>query len=259
MVMKNIWVTCDSSEVFSVVSYGTENVSKEAHWGRGSRNVTIIHYVLSGEGYYNNEKIKEGEGFFTPKGMMHEYHSSKEKPWKYFWVILDGEDAEKICRKLIAIDQRGIFSYPFKEELNQFMNKLFAGEEKISAVKAMGIFLLLMSYHEKKEPVCGNKYVAEAKRYLEHNFHRNITIREVAETLYISDRYLYNLFIQYEGISPKQYLNDLRLKKACTMLRNRKYQIKEIAASVGFQDVLTFSRFFSKHMAISPTAYRNRD
>ena len=114
-----------------------------------------------------------------------------------------------------------------------------------------------MSYHEKKEEFYGNKYVIEAKKYIERNFHLKITVSEIAQALYIDDRYLYNLFIKHEGKSPKKYLNDLRLQNACSMLRTGKYSITEVAVSVGFSDVLAFSRFFSNHMKISPTLYKN--
>ena len=78
----------------------------------------------------------------------------------------------------------------------------------------------------------------------------------VADALGISDRYLYNLFIRHEGISPKQYINDLRIRSAKALLRDTEYSVTEIGESVGFGDVLTFSRFFSKFAGISPTAYR---
>ena len=255
--MKSISATYNESDKIYIMSYGTEDNSKNAHWGRGYRNVTILHYVLNGTGYYNGKKVESGEGFFIPAGVMHEYHSSEENPWSYFWVELNGEESYDICQKYINADQNGIFKYDFKEDLNYFTKKFFSEEKTISAVKAIGIFLLLMSYHEKSEKIYGNKYVTESKKYMEQNLHRKITVCEIAQTLYISDRYLYNLFVECEGMSPKQYLSNLRLQRACSMLRIGKYTITEVAISVGFNDVLTFSRFFKNHMKMSPTEYKS--
>ena len=112
-----------------------------------------------------------------------------------------------------------------------------------------------MSYHEKGEKISPNRYVSEAKKYMEENLYRSLTVKEVSDRLFISDRYLYNLFVLHEKISPKKYLNDLRIKKAKALLKQKKATVTEVAVSVGFSDVLTFSRFFKTHTGKSPTEY----
>lgn len=257
--MKSIYSAYNEADSMYIMSFGMENNSQKAHWGSGSRSQIIIHYVLKGHGYYNKKKVKEGEGFYIPAGKVHEYKSSKENPWEYFWVILNGKMADEICRKYIDVNENGIFKYNFKEELYYFADNFFKTQKNITAVKAMGVFLLLMSRHEKKEEIHSNLYVINAKKYMEQNIFRNFTICEIADILHINDRYLYNLFIQYEGISPKKYLNKLRVEKACEMLKFMECSITEVAVSTGFNDVLTFSRFFSKHMKESPTTYRMKN
>ena len=121
------------------------------------------------------------------------------------------------------------------------------------------MFTWLLSRHEqKKEPKHTNKYVHAAKDIMKENLHRETSIKEIAERLFINDRYLYNLFIRHEGISPKAYLNKLKLQKACSLLQSGGYSISDVAKNVGFNDVLVFSRFFSKHMHLSPSAYRKK-
>ena len=90
------------------------------------------------------------------------------------------------------------------------------------------------------------------------HIYRQITITEVARALKISDRYMYNLFIKHLGISPKQYLNRLKIDCAQGLLKKTDDSISEIAASIGFHDVLVFSRFFKDHIGISPTEFRKR-
>lgn len=88
------------------------------------------------------------------------------------------------------------------------------------------------------------------------NSQLDIGILHLAAKLGINDRYLYNLFIKHEGISPKQYLNELKYRRARAMLSVTKYSISEIARACGFTDVLAFSKFFSKHTGSSATKYR---
>ena len=256
MVMKSIFAEYSEKDDFYIASYGMEDISQNAHWGRGSRCSYIIHYVLSGEGYFNGFKVKEGQGFFIRSGQLHEYSSSKKNPWKYFWVILDGNEAVSVCEKYIHINKNGIFEYDFKNELNSFCKSFFASYNTISSAKSKGVFWMLMSCHEKDRKLSPNKYINEAKKYMEQNMHRPISICEVSDMLHISDRYMYNLFIKYEGVSPKKYLNDLRLKRAADMLKKNILSVTEIAVSLGFADVLTFSRFFKKNMGVSPSEYK---
>ena len=254
--MKSVYISYDDRDDIYIKSFGIEDDYKKAGWGRGSRNEVILHYVLSGEGYFNGELIKAGEGFFILPGQMHEYHSSDSNPWSYFWVILNGNRAQSLCVECIKPDEYGKFIYNFKEELKSFAYSFFGSQKRISGIKALGIFMLLMSYHETDELLYGNKYVNEAKKYMEHNIFRNISVVEIADNLHISDRYLYNLFIENEGISPKKYLNNLRIETACKLLKDKEHSITEIAVSVGFKDVLTFSRFFAKNIGESPSSYR---
>ena len=246
----------DEAEDPAILDFGIEENSALAHWGRGTRDKTLIHYVLRGYGYFNGRKVSAGEGFFICRNSMHEYHSSKKDPWVYFWVSLTGEHADGLCKKYISVDEYGIFRYNFCEKLLRFSKIFFEDLSVLGNAETHGIFYLLMSYHEKKPEISGNRHVIEAKKYIDSNFHRPLTISEIAGSLFISDRYLYNLFVENEGISPKKYLNNLRLTKACSMLRESNDSIGEVAASVGFRDVLTFSRFFAKNIGTSPTSYR---
>lgn len=259
MKMKTRNAIYDETEDPAILDFGIEEDPSLAHWGRGTRDKTLIHYVLSGYGYFNGRKVSAGEGFFICRNSMHEYHSSKKDPWAYFWVSLTGELADGLCKKYISVDEYGIFTYDFCEKLSRFSKTFFEDHSVLGDAETRGIFYLLMSYHEKKPEIAGNRHVVEAKKYIDSNFHRPLTVGEIAGSLFISDRYLYNLFIENEGISPKKYLNNLRLKKACSMLCNSKDSISEVAASVGFRDVLTFSRFFSKNVGMSPTLYRKEN
>lgn len=257
--MKIVQTLFRGNEQLYISFYGFEDISKNAHWGKGTRDTFIIHYVLSGEGYFNGHRVKSGEGFIITPGVSHEYHSSKTNPWKYFWVTFNGNFAQDICKKYIPSGEHNIFEYNFSGKLVNLCENIFSEEGALTEAKALSYFYTLLSFHEKKQNATGNRYVSAAKNYMNIHFYRNITIAEVASAISISDRYLYNLFIKHENISPKNYLSNLKLKHAKSMLINTNSPISEIAVSCGFSDVLAFSRYFSKKTGHSPTAYRNSE
>ena len=254
--MKTRSTSATESQELSVLSFGYEEISEFAHWGRGSRDVYILHYVLEGEGYFNGKRVKRGEGFYITPYKSHEYHSSEDMPWRYFWIILSGNQVDCICKKHICISDEGIFRYGFTHELIDISSRLFSGREPISEPLALSYFFLILSYHCDSDTAKGNAYVDKAKGYIRLNLHLAPSVTEIARELRISDRYLYNLFIREESISPKQYISQERLRVAKQMLRSGEYSIGEVARSVGFSDPLAFSRFFSNQVGLSPSRYK---
>ncbi len=194
--MKYINVLEIKMDIPNIYSFGIEDDSLHAYWNRGKRNATYIHYFLTGEGYFNGRKVKTGQDFLLTKDVPHTYCYDKANPWTYFWVAMNNETATSFCTEILPLDQYGIFTYDFTDELNELVQKLFK-HTTISAVKSLEILMFLLAHHEERSETKPNKYVQQAKQIMEENFQKGISICEIAKKLYISDRYLYNLFIQY--------------------------------------------------------------
>lgn len=255
--MRLISVQGSDQTSLCVRQFGMEENGTDAKWGPGMRKtVYIFHYVLTGKGYFNGVPLEKNQGFLIRANELLEYHYDPDDPWQYFWVMWEGDLAEEICQKYIRTDQNGIFCYDFIEPLMEMITKLFLSSKSLSHTEALAAFFYLLSLHEEKTEHHSNQYVSDAKYYMYLHIHQPISIVEVAASLGISDRYLYNLFVKHEGISPKKYLNEIRLQNAKALLKSTQHTVTEIAATVGFPDVLAFSRFFSKFTGISPTAYR---
>lgn len=250
---------CEDDNFF-VRSLGYEDDSKLAHWGGGVRNYCILHYVISGEGYFNGNKVCENQGFFIENKMYHEYHSSKENPWNYFWVIFSENLAKKYVRKLIEINENGIFDYNFRLELVELSNKIFCGECVLDNEKALSYFFNIMSMHGRKSNYINNRsliHIANAKLYIERNISRKLSVNNVAKAINIDERYMYNLFKMYENISPKEYIVNKKIELATYLLRNTDSSITEVAIMTGFNDVCEFSKFFSLRTGHSPSKCRS--
>ena len=101
-------------------------------------------------------------------------------------------------------------------------------------------------------------HVKRIREFIEFNFNKKISVGTIAKQFYLSPAYVRNIFYERLGCSPKQYLQELRMKKAEELLKNTDYKVVEIAVSVGYDDQLAFSKAFKQYSKTSPSLYRKK-
>ena len=92
--------------------------------------------------------------------------------------------------------------------------------------------------------------------YLDEADLSEITVETLAETVGISVPYLHQLFMKHRGLPPYQYILNLKMKKAKSLLASTGELIKTIGFSCGFSSPESFSRSFKKHIGMTPGEYR---
>lgn len=95
--------------------------------------------------------------------------------------------------------------------------------------------------------------VNHAIYYLENHHTQEITLEQLADTLHVSPTYLSKVFKESTGMSPINYLIQVRLKHAKELLANEQLTIREISQAVGYQDAYHFSKLFKKYYGVSPS------
>jgi len=96
----------------------------------------------------------------------------------------------------------------------------------------------------------------EVKQYIFENYHDEITLSTMANSVYVSTYYLAHTFKKDMGISPIQFLINYRMNKAKELLHETDMRIAEIAFKVGYENVNYFNLLFKKVNGISPGKYR---
>jgi len=100
--------------------------------------------------------------------------------------------------------------------------------------------------------------IANCVRYIDTNFcDPKINIGAVCATAFISASSLQREFANCFGMSPKQYLIQLRMNRALELLTESKLSVKEISSACGFTDEKYFSRAFKKKYGYPPSQFRN--
>jgi len=96
-----------------------------------------------------------------------------------------------------------------------------------------------------------------AKKYIINNFNKNITLKDVADEVFLSQNYLSELFKKEIGEGFYDFLSNYRIKKAKEILLTTNLKVYEIAKNVGYNDVITFGRTFKKITGTTPNNFRN--
>lgn len=69
--------------------------------------------------------------------------------------------------------------------------------------------------------------------------------------------YLYTIFMNSLGISPKEFLTEFRISRGKEQLALTDLSVEEIAVSCGYRNSLAFGKIFKQKVGITPTKYRN--
>ena len=92
--------------------------------------------------------------------------------------------------------------------------------------------------------------------YLEQNFNQAISLSEVSRFSGWSSRHLQRLFQKHTGQSFGSFLQNLRIRKSCEMLRSSSLKIGLISELVGYRSIDSFNVAFKKTVGLTPTEYR---
>jgi YesN/AraC family two-component response regulator len=109
-------------------------------------------------------------------------------------------------------------------------------------------------------PVQTEKYkkISEIAKYINENYHDNISLADIARDFYISKCYLSRIFREITGFTVNEYINITRIKKAQQLLEQSDLNITEIADSIGYESITYFEKVFKKYLETSPLKYRKR-
>jgi len=222
---------------------------------------TVIHFVLSGEGFINGNKISENTVFIAYKDSPMDYYPSKYDPWSYIYVRFLGQDIKRVFGDYDF--QYGLTILPFqkKEELFHLFSlyKSLYSYDNYDAQTAIANAILLL-FEKKSAPsddVSLQKQNANnIKKFIDENYYKNLTVKSIAEKFFFSKDYIRNLFVKFYGFAPKQYIQNVRMERAKKLLAETDTSITMIANSVGYDDALLFSKMFKKYFSVSPKKYR---
>ena len=96
------------------------------------------------------------------------------------------------------------------------------------------------------------------KDYIDRNYKKDISAKDVAGILGYSDVYFSKVFKQLFDDNFINYLTKIRIDRAKVLLKDVSFNIKEVGKSVGYADSNYFTKVFKRSVGMSPSEYRNK-
>lgn len=162
-----------------------------------------------------------------------------------YTMILSGYDEFKYCQQALRLGAREYLLKPVRSsDILQMVNR--AADEVSGMPEDAGNELA-----DEKNPL-----VELAKEYIAEHYYENLMLADVAQKAGVSAGYLSTLFQKQLSKGFVDYLNEIRIERACTYLQQNYLKTYEIAYKVGFRDEKYFSKVFKKVKGQSPSEYR---
>ena len=259
--------TALSAAPLSVYFCGTEKCEPGHFFGPAVRPHYLIHFVLRGKGMYRTAQrsffLEGGQAFLIRPGETTYYEADSSEPWEYSWLAFDGPEAERLLREY-GLDREPVCRFQPVAWVESLFGQVIPAFEsgRFCPESMTGWFYLIYSCIVRQAPVPEPEvpgeelYFRSALSYIRNNFGYPITVTDIAQFVGIDRTYLYRIFRNRCGKSPKEYLTEYRIRISQEMLQHREYSVTEIAFSCGFHDSSTFCKSFRRTVGTSPLAYR---
>ena len=135
----------------------------------------------------------------------------------------------------------------------------FRSCESALRVDALALTLLAelheLPRHAQRVDEPRRRLVARAQEHLAQNLDRQITLAELARAVHASPFHLHRVFSAVTGTTPHAYLTQLRVDRACELLRDG-WTVDETALAVGFRSRGHLARVFRARTGVYPSRYR---
>lgn len=229
-------------------------------------------YLSSGRGTFESEasvsaSVEAGQAFLLFPRIWHRYTPDPKTGWHEYWIGFDGEMAHRWLQHGFITKSDPVIRINAEDTVlatfNRAMQAIRANRPALQQILAgatanlMGLIYSARQGRPAADAQTAN-VIEQAISRIQNEFDCDLSMKDLAQELGASYSWFRHTFTAHTGLSPHQYLLELRLVRARHLLAETECSIKEIATQTGFEDELYFSRLFRQKLAVTPSQWRSR-
>jgi AraC family transcriptional regulator of arabinose operon len=237
---------------------------------RARHDDNLLIYCVEGRGHVQagewRETVGPGQVLLLPQGIAHHYEADADEPWTIYWVHFQGTSTaifnqylgDRTGAPLVVL--AGI-SPPLVAHFRGLLTVHRTGYDTEAFINAANQLRHLLTHIalEIRQTRASNQNSFDLEvvqsLMLEH-IGAQLDLDTLAAAANLSR---YHFSVKYKaltGYSPIKHFLNMKMEHACHLLDSSKLSVKGVAAALGYDDQLYFSRQFSRTVGISPRAYR---
>jgi AraC-like DNA-binding protein len=232
-------------------------------------------YISSGRGTFESKPnfsaaIEAGNAWLLPPGIWHRYTPDPETGWHEHWIGFNGEIVRRWLRCRFISKKNPVLKINAEDTVlatfSHMMKSIRANRPALQQILAGATANLIGLYYSAQQAQSAAETEAQNLNVIEltiariqNEFGRDLDMKLLAQELGVSYSWFRSMFAAHTGLSPHQYLLELRLVHARNLLAETEFPIKEIATQTGFEDEHYFSRLFRQKLNLTPSQWRNRN
>ncbi len=256
--------------------YGTDVDNQHFH---NLLEIGCCHYG-TGDLVIEDDSYRFGENMVSciPANFLHVTKSDDdvEAYWEYLYInpsdILKASNRtqQEINEVLEAVNQKAFFVNGEENPIlftlvSAIIEEMRRNEEyQRECVRGMVYALLyeIAQYNSGKGSGIsernGTLMLENAIDYVEKNYAANFKVSELARVCHMSETHFRRIFQEKMNMTPVEYVNFVRVKKACELIDKTDISMEDVAEKVGFITPSTFNRNFKRIIGTSPYQWKKR-
>ena len=218
--------------------------------------------------------LQEGDVIFIPSGVL---HRGEPRDAAYECVVFDlsicggykTTVAGEIIRKIISGDVELPHLCREAEEDAKSLISAARSKENLyelnASALATSLIYTLCRFYEKEKTSSDSKRTAKRNAVMallvdkiEREYTHKITLHDLSDIAQINEKYLCRFFKEFTGQTPIDYINRLRIDRACFEMSVNKLNVTEASYECGFNEISYFTKIFKKYKGLTPGEYRKR-
>ena len=213
-----------------------------------------------GQGY----DVGAGDVVLLPAGVSHRYRADTEDPWTLYWVHFAGAQAADLMH-YVSADERRVVHPGVQPGLVTGFQQLLAVERTgyslgayITAANRLRALITLTADLGEQQRGPGKRDVDldVVQQFMREQVAGQLTLEQLAASAGLSRSHFAQRYRDLTGYAPMRHFTQFKMEAACHLLDTTQQSIKQVAAALGYDDPLYFSRVFRRVVGVSPRAYR---
>lgn len=252
---------------FSLIKITEQNCFTDWKMKHTHFNKYMIIFITKGSGsLYMNKKhypLETNACFMLVPGLDISLETNPYDPLRFFEISFLYEVKHDVHNKKLDFPLKGQIPIENSLEVFKLIKELYETEHKLNFLEELRknalfvqiLYILADNIYRESISMNMKSAIQISKEYMDKHYDQDLTRETIAKVVGISTDYFSHLFKKEVGISPNEYLTQIRIRHAKENLITSNQRLKGIAKSVGYSDEFYFSRVFKKVVGVSPTVY----